>query len=629
MALVSSLKDELTCSVCYDIYNDPYVIIKCLHTFCLQCIQHLQSDGQIRCPECRVVAQVKDTRKDFKTQRLIDIHKVMHHHVEDSHSSAKNICGLCEEKNRPITAHCTECCKFICAVCQKIHMNTEALRCHNLQSVSGMIHNYKNEVEETILQLKKEVVNIDARLAQVSTNATDIKRSNLRQIAHIHKFTDDIVKEAKENEKRLTNTINETNGKILEELRNGEAILKDSRDDVLFKISLLNYLIKSYDTAKLPQGLPEVHHKIRIEAKKIRRSIQSVEMYHCSPVNVREKADWAVTDITDVILADAMKCSQQIPPLLPHTYPDQLRTSLYQLTKRVELKYPPLKLIFINRHLWCLSSKGNLYVYDIDCEMVKEIEHSRADVGNATGFAILDNGHIIIACCENKGLHDCFPSGNYNTCIAAGSFCDVTAYKGNLCTLDNKHGKLVVFTQNSKNNKWIEKKQVQLQHNRVHVHDRVCINTKGLYISSWENNCIYAYDDQFKFRHKIGGKEHFDGPILSGLDEEGKILVCDYRNRRLQVWDNSEQCHAITIHTDRFNQGMKSHCTTACKGCIIPLPDCRMRDKHKMQLCDCNGGWHLSITPVELGNPTGAVIADDGDIWIIQNNPEALVKITM
>eukprot|EP01012_Entosiphon_sulcatum_P058164 TRINITY_DN82142_c0_g1_i2.p1 TRINITY_DN82142_c0_g1~~TRINITY_DN82142_c0_g1_i2.p1 ORF type:complete len:642 (+),score=60.76 TRINITY_DN82142_c0_g1_i2:247-2172(+) len=52
------LKDELTCSICLDLYKEPHKL-DCDHSFCLHCLAKLVGEGwEIRCPECRQTTRV-------------------------------------------------------------------------------------------------------------------------------------------------------------------------------------------------------------------------------------------------------------------------------------------------------------------------------------------------------------------------------------------------------------------------------------------------------------------------------------------------------------------------------------------------------------------------------------------
>ncbi|GAA5817919.1 hypothetical protein MFLAVUS_011498 [Mucor flavus] len=54
LLIVNSLRDELTCALCQDVFENPQSAIPCLHTFCLDCVSSIPNDeGTFACPICR------------------------------------------------------------------------------------------------------------------------------------------------------------------------------------------------------------------------------------------------------------------------------------------------------------------------------------------------------------------------------------------------------------------------------------------------------------------------------------------------------------------------------------------------------------------------------------------------
>ena len=44
--------DELTCSVCFDLFTDPRML-NCGHSFCTGCLDQIIRNHQKSCPDCR------------------------------------------------------------------------------------------------------------------------------------------------------------------------------------------------------------------------------------------------------------------------------------------------------------------------------------------------------------------------------------------------------------------------------------------------------------------------------------------------------------------------------------------------------------------------------------------------
>ena len=117
--LLHNLREEVSCSVCSDIFTDPKHL-PCLHSFCLNCLKqwHRTSHGRdtIRCPKCQAVTRVpesgdlKDLATSFYLNGLIDVLAIK----ECRRTQVK--CGNCQKKSSE-TSYCFHCCIFYCQEC--------------------------------------------------------------------------------------------------------------------------------------------------------------------------------------------------------------------------------------------------------------------------------------------------------------------------------------------------------------------------------------------------------------------------------------------------------------------------------------------------------------------------------
>ena len=77
------LMQEISCSLCLDVFNEPKKLPACDHVFCKECLEMLAKrnvTAAVSCPECRKVSKlpdgnVKDLPTAFRVNRLIDAFK--------------------------------------------------------------------------------------------------------------------------------------------------------------------------------------------------------------------------------------------------------------------------------------------------------------------------------------------------------------------------------------------------------------------------------------------------------------------------------------------------------------------------------------------------------------------------
>ena len=120
---------NLTCPICYQLFNNPKYL-PCHHSYCEQCLEKMQVQSKIICPECRKEAAVppggvKDLPNNFFINRMVD-ELVLKHKVEGEEEVK---CDECDEDD-PVVAYCPECNMFFCQTCNDSHKRSKRFRGH-------------------------------------------------------------------------------------------------------------------------------------------------------------------------------------------------------------------------------------------------------------------------------------------------------------------------------------------------------------------------------------------------------------------------------------------------------------------------------------------------------------------
>ena len=117
--LFYNLREEVSCSVCSDLFTDPKHL-SCLHSFCLKCLkQWYETCGggeAIKCPKCQTLSRVpasgdlKDLPTSFYLNGLIDVLAIK------ECNKTQVTCGNCDKKSSE-ASYCFQCCIFYCERC--------------------------------------------------------------------------------------------------------------------------------------------------------------------------------------------------------------------------------------------------------------------------------------------------------------------------------------------------------------------------------------------------------------------------------------------------------------------------------------------------------------------------------
>ena len=135
--LFYNLREEVSCSVCSDIFTDPKHL-SCLHSFCLKCLQQWYETcggGEaVKCPKCQTFSQVpasgdlKDLPTSFYLNGLIDVLAIK----ECKKTQVK--CGNCDKKRSEVS-YCFQCCVFYCDQCVAAHNILRRNREHRVLAI--------------------------------------------------------------------------------------------------------------------------------------------------------------------------------------------------------------------------------------------------------------------------------------------------------------------------------------------------------------------------------------------------------------------------------------------------------------------------------------------------------------
>ena len=121
--------EHLSCPVCCQLFKDPKCL-PCHHSYCEQCLEKMQVQSKIICPECREEATippggVKDLDNDTFIKRLVE-EFVLKNKVE---IEANVKCDECYTDD-PVVAFCPDCSLYLCDVCNKFHKRSKKSRGH-------------------------------------------------------------------------------------------------------------------------------------------------------------------------------------------------------------------------------------------------------------------------------------------------------------------------------------------------------------------------------------------------------------------------------------------------------------------------------------------------------------------
>ncbi|KAI3357079.1 hypothetical protein L3Q82_015544 [Scortum barcoo] len=228
-AAASSYAEDLTCSICLNIFTDPVSLV-CGHSFCRQCIT-LSLSSQLQCPQCR--AAVSTEGKYLQTNHILkslaekakEAEKVKKYRKDKELSE-----WLCPEHEENLKLFCVTDQRLTCVICR----DGEKHEGHKFKPIREAAASMKEELNAFIGRVGNDIC---ATESQANTQREEIRKTREksqqlktqihRQFEEMHQFLrkreDEIQNELKYKEEDAVEKMNST-------LKAIETSLSESRE---------------------------------------------------------------------------------------------------------------------------------------------------------------------------------------------------------------------------------------------------------------------------------------------------------------------------------------------------------------------------------------------------------------
>ena len=123
---------EITCVMCQRLYTDP-VILPCLHYYCRGCLQEKARESMVTvCPKCHQEHELSEEgvhklpRGVLAGNSAVSLHAIMAQRILQD---CEVPCELCTHPSRA-QAYCQQCTKYLCSFCEEAHNRIKTYASH-------------------------------------------------------------------------------------------------------------------------------------------------------------------------------------------------------------------------------------------------------------------------------------------------------------------------------------------------------------------------------------------------------------------------------------------------------------------------------------------------------------------
>ena len=638
---MKKLSDQLSCSVCLEEYRRPRVL-PCLHVFCEACLEKLAvaQGGRLSalCPNCRQPALlpqggVASLPSAFYIQHLFEVKDALEK-VRDPKKAQCDKCGEGEAQG-----FCRDCGQFICQLCLDMHRKWREFQSHEISSFS--------EVQETASKMvtPKKVTTLcpkhptepikiycekcDELICRDCTVKTHRDHSYDLIPDAFPKHRDTIIASLEPVKSRLASVV-ETIKNLEARSKRVERRGKKAKDKVDAEIERLHAILE----ARRRELHSEVDGKVRQASKELAAQRDQHELRQAQLSSCVEFVEGSLQSSTqEEVLSMKRQVVQRAQQMAE---PQQLQLGPEQVLRVVCADLSP-----------ACHTLGEVHFQPVTCEgthvkTISNIERPRHIVFASTGE--------MVVCEQNAKCMTVFDS----SCKHLRSF-------GNTGPEESRIGQPLDYTKlrsfgHTGGNKLTSPRGVAISSdNIVFITSENCVTKftlEGQFIASVgslgsgrlqfytpfaiayndTNNKVYVCDTynhritilnlDLTFHGSFGseGSEtgKFNSPVGISVDSRGNVLVADYYNKRIQVFDASGRYLSSITHTtpEQKLQGPIS-VSVGPDDCVYVVEF----DSNRVSIFDQTGKYIKSFGKKgdkdgEFDRPFAIAVSDEGYVYV-------------
>ena len=627
---VKMAADNLSCPVCYQLFRNPKYL-PCHHSYCEQCLEKLQVQSKIKCPECRKEAivppgGVKNLANNFVINRLVD-EFILKRKVE---GEAEVKCDECLRED-PVVGYCPDCTLFLCHVCNEYHKRSNKFRDHGIVPLTEL-----RSKKDVIIQPKPKAMickEHDIELLfycetcdQLVCMYCTVKDHN----GHNHDTVKKMVDKHRQELKKVTAPVEEMIRGLSDTHDNIEKMRKKIRqqgDEVNKKIDqcydgVIQKLMEQKEQLK-----QQVHDTVSQKVKAVTTQLEEVKYAQAEVLSMKELND-AVEKSSDQEVLSVKK---------------QVIYHVQQITEKCKkVNFPPVQhatMEFVSTNEAVPQFGLFCSVDPLNCEVVEVPKYSI--IGKKTEFTIITK--------HDKG--DCCSRGGSQVSVQLGGVSDTPIVR------DNNDGSYIASfipqkVGEVKLSVIINGEQIKGSPYSIMVRDYTAVNKPSKIVNNdgnmgqpwgiafgkngmWavadnSNHCLYMFDGEDQLVRKFGshgsGNSQFSCPQGVAFDSNNHLYVADCQNHRVQKF-TTDGDYLLQFGSQGSENGKLEYPNglTIHKGKVY-ISD---RNNKRISVFQTDGGFLHTIGSGQLGTPSDVAVNGSDQLLIADYHHRCIYMFTV
>ena len=547
-AEVKKAQNNLTCPVCYQLFKNPKYL-PCYHSYCEGCLEKMQVQSKITCPECRKEAKVpaggvKELPNNFFINRLVD--DLILKKKVDGEQEVK--CDECDEDD-PVVSFCPECNSFLCHACNDHHKRNKRYRGHGVVPLTELKSSKDAPIQAKLKiplckehdeQLKYYCETCDELVCMYCT----VKKHN----GHHHDSVKQMATKHRNQLKKVTDPVDGMIKNLSEAHDNIEKMMKKTRrrgEEVDKKIDryyddLLQKLMKQKDEVK-----QQAHDAVSQKEKAMITQLEEVASMQAKLMSMKELSD-ALEQSSD---QEALSAKREVTDRVQQLTNAYKKVNI-QPVESAAMDFVPTKEPFpVFGHLFAYVNPHTSEVIDLtECSLAsKKVEFTIITKYRNGGPCISGGSQVYVQLKSFTGDVTAGEVRDNNDGSYMASFVAEQVGEAKLSVSIN--GEQIKGSPYSivvgRNYQAINKLCKTVTNNgSMGKPWGVAFGRNGLWaVIDNTKHCVYIFDDKDQLVRKFGSKGsnngQFSGPVGVAFDSHNHLYVVDHSNHRVQKFDTN------------------------------------------------------------------------------------------
>ncbi|XP_065908832.1 tripartite motif-containing protein 2-like [Dysidea avara] len=630
---VKKAQNNLTCPVCYKLFNNPKYL-PCYHSYCVGCLEKMQVQSKIICPECRKEAKVpaggvKQFATNFFINRLVD-DLILKKKVA---GEEKVNCDSCDEDDL-VVSFCPDCNSFLCHTCNDFHKRNKQLRNHDVVPLTELRSNKDTPTIQAKVkiplckdhdeQLKYYCETCDELVCMYCT----MKKHN----GHNHDATKNIASKHRSQLKKVTTPIEEMIQDLSGTHDNLDKMMKEIRKqgDELNKQIDQNYdelvekLLEQRDQLK-----QQVCDTVSQKEKALTTQLDEVDSTQAELVSMKELND-ALEKSSDQEALSAKKQvidgMQQLTEKYKKLNKHPVQSASMEFTPSRDY-FPQFGSFYANANLSEVANLPQSIIVGKKVEVTIITKDSNGDHCSTGGHKVFVQlksfaGNVTVG--EVRDNND----GSYVTSLVSEQVGDAKLHVS-IIGQEIKGSPYSIVVRNYK--------ALNLPNKIVNNNGSmgrpwgVAFGRNGVWaVADDSNHCVYVFDGQDKLVRNVGSNGsdvgQFSEPRGITFDNDNYLYVVDKLNHRVQKFDdNGNYLLQFGGRGSGDGQLQRPYGITTHNGRVYVAE----YSNHRISVFQYNGQFCISFGSGQLGNPYDVTVNVNNQLLVCDGNRNYIVTFTL